>query len=350
MNKILRVGCALSLLACGRIEQGDEDDSVAATPVDCVYGPIATTSGPIGQLASAGGTLFVVNGSFAVSVSRTPPTFSLSAIAKDGTVSAVSAVPNPSDGVVPIGASLAFITRTLDDEGRTTTATLSLLNSNQTVTTVDSFTQGGPTYQINSPATDAAGSLYWYRWNKNPGKSPVEIMKRAPDGSITSQSPDPSFAMLGSLVTDGTNMFANAVTTNGEVFGRLALDGADALTIATSPSGQSSYGPLGFDDDDHLVYADWSPASIRIFAISKNGGASAQLASTSWLGSEAIRDHHFYWTDGSTITRVKTEGEPIMKIIATPSDPIETLTTDACGVVYATSDSSGASSIYRAQF
>jgi hypothetical protein len=355
MRSAFLVFAALSLAGCFRIAQGGPEDGTgtSASPVDCVYGKIASVPGlPLG-IASTGKTVFVVSADVGGVIGD------LRAITSDGAVHLV-VQDNAYVGMAVFGSTLAFNRRIFDQQQNFLSATVELVNSDFTTTTIDSTNAN--VAQVDSLASDGT-SLYWYRWA--PPSNPFEAantgtptIAKYDSGSTTIDSLDPSVVSPQGLVTDGTNFFSVFnLPDSFEVVGKLPVDGSSPVVLGPNDDGHSlpASSVVGVDDTNVVYLSGGADA----WAVPKNGGAATPIASDEALTNSAVLyDHHLYWSDqnpdgSGSILRVSTSGVGTEPVVSSTT-PIPALASDSCGVVYATTDSANpgasATSIYRVKF
>ncbi len=353
MRSAFLVCAAFSLAGCFRIAQGGPEDGTgtSASPVDCVYGKIASVPGlPLG-IASTGKTVFVVSADVGGVIGD------LRAITSDGDAHLV-VKDNAYIGMAVFGSTLAFNRRMFDPQQNFLSATVEIVNSDFTTTTIDSTNAN--VAQVDSLASDGT-SLYWYRWAP-PTNSFEAVNDGTPtiakyeNGSTTVDWLNADALSPQGLVTDGTDFFSVFNLPNDfGIVGQLPVNGGSPVVLATNENSFPVASVIGVDDTNVVYLSDGYDALV----VPKNGGRSTPIASDHALtNSPVLYDHHLYWSDqnadgSGSISRVSTSGGGV-ETVASSTAPIPVLTSDACGVVYATTDSAdpgmSATSVYRVKF
>lgn len=325
--------------------------SPTGTPTNCVYGKLGSVRGlPLG-LASTGNTVFVVSADVGGVIGD------LNAITSDGAIHPV-VKGNAFIGMATYASTIAFNRRMFDNEQNLLSATVEIVNSDFSTTQIDSTNTN--VAQVDSLATDGT-SLYWYRWppSTDPFDTPnygTPSIVKYDGGSITSTPL--TTVTEQDLVTDGVDSFTASNDISGSGSAEISaspLDGGPTVTLAQL---QDDYyfviNVVGVDDTSVVVVTD-----SKAWTIPKNGGAPTQIVSDmAFDNATVLQNHRLIWNvqnpDGSgSISSVSTAGGAI-ETVASSTSSIPVLTADACGVVYATTDSSApgttAASVYRAKF
>jgi hypothetical protein len=340
---------AFSLAGCFRIAQGGPDDvGTNASGVDCVYGKIASVPGlPLG-IASTGKTIFVVSSDVGGVIGD------LTAITSDGSTHRI-VVSNAYIGMAALGSSLAFNRRQFDRENNFVSATVELVNPDLSTTTIDATSS--EVAQVDSLTTDGT-SLYWYRWAPSSDSFDTGIYGTPTiakyDGKSISTTTFEATTPPQGLVTDGADFFW--INDDYQALGidELPVAGG-SLVVLSQGEGQLPFESMIGVDETNVI----AQGSGSVWAIPKNGSTPTQITSGTAFGSTPVLyDHDLVWAvqnaDGTgSVSHVSTSGGAV-ETVASSKSPIPIVTTDACGVVYATTDSADpgltAASIFRAEF
>jgi hypothetical protein len=345
------VGCALALVACGRIAQGTDEVGSSNDPLDCTYGKIASVPGLPLSVASTGKTIFVVSYDVAGDVGD------LRAITSDGAVHVIEK-DDVATGMVVSGSSLVVNRRNYDQQQQFLSATVDVVDPTFTISQLDST--NASVLDVDALIGDGLGNAYWDR--ESAGTTPNEpavgasvSLEKYTGNSVATISGPTSWG--AALVTDGTDYYGIIGHSSSFVISRLAVGNTPELVLANDNISSQSL-VVGVDDTDVVYFDDWGTT----WAVEKNGqGTPRQIADLSFMEivSPILHDHHLYWAqqnaDGtSTLSRVSTSGSGTVEIVATESGPVPALAVDACGVVYVATDSASpglsAASIFRAKF
>lgn len=252
------------------------------------------------------------------------------------------------------GSTIAFNRRTFDNVQNFLGATVQIVNADFSTTTIDSTNAN--VVQLDSLTTDGT-SLYWYRWTppdpaNYTGFYGIPTIAKYDGTSITATKFDAPITPQG-LATDGADFFW-AYVYQGDGIDELPVTGGSPVALNEGVSQLAFENVIGVDETNVIALV---PGSA--WAIPKNGSAPTRITDGAAFGSTPVLyDHHLVWAvqnaDGSgSVSRVSTSGG-VIETVASSKNAIPISTADACGVVYATTDSaepgSTATSIFRAKF
>ena len=361
MQKLWWVSCALALVACGRIAQGTNDDVGSSTAgLDCTYGKIASVPGLPLSLASTGKSIFIVSYDVGGEIGD------LRAVTSDGAVHLL-ARDNAAVGMIPTGSSLVFSRRTVDQQQNLLGETIDIVDENFAISQLDTTTDS--IAKVDSLIGDGRGGVVWRRWAK--GNSPDDpsvlgsvSLEKFTGGSVVTIAGNSDASWPNDIVTDGTDYYGLVAPQDpsayGNVVGRIGIGTTPELILVGNTANQIRlFQSVVGVDDTNVVYLTYGTPGADAWAVPKNGGTPLEIAALATGGNAPVLyDHHLYWAqqngdDTYSVSRVATAAGSVVEKIATQSASIAAITVDACGVVYAVTDSAApgttAATIYRSK-